>query len=78
VLLWRRKALGYVSGLGLLFQGSMLFIGLIFIMILQPFLTEAQFSLFDVLVITVMGLVCFIPFALYVRGAALQRNPTLS
>jgi hypothetical protein len=78
VLLWRREALGYVSGLGLLFQGSMLFIGLIFILILQPFLTEAQFVLSDVLVVTVMGLVCFIPFALFVRGAASPRNPTSS
>ena len=74
VLLWRRQALGYVSGLGLLFQASMLFIGLIFILILQPFITPAQFVLTDVLVILVMGMVCFIPFALFVRGAASERN----
>ncbi len=70
VLLWRRRALGYVTGLGLLFQASMLFIGLIFILILRPFMTEAQFVLSDVLVVFVMGMVCFIPFALFVRGAA--------
>jgi len=76
VLLWRREALGYVTGLGLLFQASMLFIGLIFVLILRPFITSAQFVLSDVLVIFVMGMVCFIPFALFVRGAASQRNPS--
>ena len=76
VLLWRREALGYVTGLGLLFQESMLFIGLIFILILRPFMTAAQFMLGDVLVIFVMGMVCFIPFVLFVRGAAYKRNPS--
>jgi len=47
VLLWRREALGYVTGLGLLFQASMLFIGLIFVLILRPFITAAQFVLSD-------------------------------
>jgi hypothetical protein len=75
VLLWRREALGYVAGLGLLFQASMLFIGLMFILILQPFITAAQFVLSDVLVIFVMGMVCFIPFALFVRGATSKSNP---
>jgi hypothetical protein len=76
VLLWRREALGYVTGLGLLFQASMLFIGLIFVLILRPFIIEAQFVLSDVLVVFVMGMVCFIPFALFVRGAASKRNPS--
>ena len=76
VLLWRREALGYVTGLGLLFQESMLFVGLIFILILRPFMTAAQFVLTDVLVIFVMGMVCFIPLALFVRGAAYKRNPS--
>jgi hypothetical protein len=70
VLLWRRKALGYVTGLGLLFQASMLFIGLIVILVLRPFMTTAQFVLSDVLVVLVMGMVCFVPLALFVRGAA--------
>ena len=69
VLLWRRKALGYVTGLGLLFQASMLFVGLIVILALRPFMTTAQFVLSDVLVVFVMGMVCFVPFALFVRGA---------
>jgi hypothetical protein len=74
ILLWRRKALGYVTGLGLLFQASMLFIGLIVFLLLQPFLTAAPFVLTDVIVISIMGLVCFIPFVLFVRGVVLKRN----
>ncbi len=70
ILLWRRQALGYVTGAGLLFQASMLFIGLIILMLLQPLLTAAPLILADVIVIFVMGLVCFIPFALFVRGVA--------
>jgi hypothetical protein len=68
VLLWRRQAPGYVAGMGLLFQTSMLFIGLIMFMLLQPLLTDAPLVPADILVVFVMGLVCFIPFALFVRG----------
>jgi hypothetical protein len=74
VLLWRREALGYVSGLGLLFQSSMLFIGLILFLLLQPLLTAAPFILTDVVVVFIMGLVCFIPFALFVRGVMANRS----
>jgi len=74
ILLWQRKALGYVSGTGLLFQESMLFIGLIIFMILQPLITSASFILIDVLVVFIMGLVCFIPFGLFVREVISTRN----
>jgi hypothetical protein len=56
VLLWRKKALGYVSGLG-------------------PILTNAVLVLTDVVVIFIMGLICFIPFVLYVRGVMANRYP---
>jgi hypothetical protein len=69
VLLLRKQALGYASGLGLLFQASMLFIGLIAFMLLQPLMTEAPFDLAGVLVVAVMSMVCLIPFGLYLRGA---------
>lgn len=68
VLLWRREALGYVVGLGLLFQASMLFIALIAFLLLQPLLTSAPFAPADIVVIAIMGLICSIPFALFVRG----------
>ena len=68
VLLWRRHALGYVGGMGLLLQASMLFIGLLAVLIIQPFLSGALFVLTDVIVIFVMGFIFFIPFALFIRG----------
>jgi len=74
VLLWRRQELGYVTGLGLLFQGSSLFIGLIIFLLIQPILTTAAFSLVDIGVVFAMGLICFVPFALYARGVASGRS----
>jgi hypothetical protein len=68
ILLWRREPLGYVAGAGLLFQASMLFIGVIGFLFLQPLLTAAPFALNDVIVLSIMGLVCFVPFGLFVRG----------
>ena len=72
VWLWRRHALGYAAGAGLLFQASMLFVGLLVFFILQPFLTAMAFPQQDFLVIFVMGLVCFIPLALFIRGLFLK------
>jgi len=68
ILLLRRNPLGYISGLGLLLAASVLFIALILFLLLQPVLTEAPFALVDVLVVTVMGLVCFIPTGFFIRG----------
>jgi hypothetical protein len=68
IRLWRRQTFGYVTGLGFLFQGSMLFIALIIFLLLQPLLTSAPFAIVDVIVIFVMGSICFIPFGLFVRG----------
>jgi len=68
VMLLRRMPLGYVSGLGLLFAGVMLFIGLILFILLQPLLTAVPFVPGDVLVVSLMGLVCSIPFGLYLRA----------
>lgn len=68
VLLWQHKPLGFAAGLGLLFQASMLFIGLIAFMLIQPSLTNTPFNLTDTLVVAVMGMVCFVPFVFFVRG----------
>ena len=73
VLLWRREEFGYLTGLGLLFQASMLFIGLIILLLLQPFLTDAPFALVDVVVTFLLGLICLVPFALFVRGVTSGR-----
>ena len=68
LLLWRRQPLGYVAGMGLLFQASMLFVGLIVFLLLQPLISMEPFEPVDVVVVAIMGLVCFIPFALFARG----------
>ncbi len=68
VMLWRRQPLGYVAGLGLLFQASMLFIGLILVLILQPFLIGTPFLLTDTLIVAVMSLIGVVPFVLFLRG----------
>jgi hypothetical protein len=69
ILLLKRTPLGYASGLGLLFLGSMLFVGLALILLLQPLLiTDAQFASVDVIVVLIMGSICFIPFGLFLRG----------
>lgn len=68
ILLWRRQAFGYIMGVGLLLQASMLFVGLLVFFILQPFLAAVPFPVEDFVVIFVMGLICFIPFGLYARG----------
>lgn len=74
VLLWRRKSFGYVTGLGLLFQQSMLFIGLIAVLVLQPFIIDVPIAIVDVIVVAIMGLVCFIPFVLFTRGVLSKDN----
>ena len=76
VLLWRRSPYGYVTSLGLLFQASMLLVALIAFLLLQPILTDAPFAPADVLVIATMGLVCFVPFVLVLRGVVSASNST--
>jgi hypothetical protein len=74
ILLLRKTPLGYTSGLGLLFAGSMLFVGLALILLLQPVLTIAQFAPVDVIVVLIMGSICFIPFGLFLRGVLSRGN----
>lgn len=74
VLLWQRRAFGYVTALGLLFHGSMSFIGLLVFFLLQPLLANVPFPAADFVVIFIMGLVCFAPFGLFLRGAARTEN----
>jgi hypothetical protein len=68
ILLWRRKPSGYAAGLGLLFSLGMLFIGLMFVFILEPCLSATPFRGSDALVILAMSMIVFAPLALFVRG----------
>ncbi len=73
VLLWRRQAFGYLTGAGLLFQASMLFIGLLVFFILQPSLANVPFPAEDFVMIAIMSLICIVPFGLFVRGVSAKR-----
>jgi hypothetical protein len=74
ILLFRRKSLGYASGMGLLFAASALFVGVILVVLLQPLLTNAPFVVEDVVVLSAMALICFIPTGVFMRGVLSKRN----
>jgi hypothetical protein len=68
LLLWQRKALGYVAGVGLLLLGSMLFVGVIFTLAFPAFYTASPVDVTAIVFILVTGLICFVPFALFGHG----------
>lgn len=68
IQLWRRRIFGYLAGLGLLFQASMLFVGLIGVLLIQPLLIGGDVSWGDIAAVFLMGFVTFIPFGLFVGG----------
>jgi hypothetical protein len=68
ILLLRGNPPGYAGGLGLLFSASMLFLGLIVFLVIQPLITPAALSVIDLVVVAVMAAIFSIPFGLYLRG----------
>lgn len=73
ILLWMRTKLGYVIGLGLLFQASMLFVGLVAVLVLQPYMTGSPLPTLDILIVLAMGMISFVPLVLFARGAVSSR-----
>jgi len=76
-LLLRRKEIGYLLGLGMLFQGSMLFIGLIALMVVQPTMDGSPILFGEIIQVAVMGLIVFIPFYLFLRGVISADAPRM-
>jgi hypothetical protein len=75
VFLFRQRALGYLTGLGLLLTANLLFSGLIVFMLAQPLTGGARRGAADFLTIGGAGLVFLIPFVFFVRGVhAAQRQ----
>ena len=72
--LLQQKPIGFVSSPGLLFVASTLFISLVLFLFLQPILTNAPFALIDVVAVSMMGIVCFIPTGLFARGILSSRK----
>jgi hypothetical protein len=76
IQLWRRQALGYVAGAGLLLGYGVLALSLIPFMVLQSRYTASPLDVGGIVVILVMAALCFIPFMFFVRGATSERNPS--
>jgi hypothetical protein len=75
VLLWRRVALGYVAAPGLLFQGGVLNAGFALVLVIQALFTSSPINAPFVALVFVIGAICFILLALFVRGAAPGQLP---
>lgn len=75
VLLWRRRPAGFAVALGVLGQASMLFVGLVAFLLLQPALTSVALVPSAVVVVAVMALPCLVPFALFLRAALTPGRP---
>jgi hypothetical protein len=70
LLMLKRRAFGYVAGTGLLLVCSMLFMGLVPFMVVRAQLSNTPLNATDILVVLVSGLICFIPFPLFLRGTS--------
>jgi len=75
IMLWRRQALGYVAGAGLLLLGGILFAGLGFVVAFPTLYAGSPINVAGVVTMLVMAMICFVPFALFLRGAASDRSP---
>jgi hypothetical protein len=75
VLLWRRKALGYVAAAALLLQYGLTPLGLAATLAIQPLVTAAPIDVVTIVGLLVFCVVCFIPLAFFVRGSAPDRRP---
>ncbi|MBN2045386.1 MAG: hypothetical protein JW757_10230 [Anaerolineales bacterium] len=70
VMLLRNRVMGAAAGLGLLYAASMLFAGLIALLVVQAAINQTAIPFVDILVVASMGSVCFIPFVRYLRACA--------
>ncbi len=68
LLLWQRKALGYVAGAGLLLLGCMMFVGVIFALVFPALYTASPVDVAGIVFVLVVGLICFVPLAPFARG----------
>jgi hypothetical protein len=76
ILLWRREALGYVAGAGLLLAYGVLALSLIPFFVLQARYTASPVDVTGIVAVLVMAALCFTPFAFFVRGAGSARSPS--
>lgn len=77
-LLWRRAALGYMAGAGLLLFYSMLLIGLLPVLVFPAFYDGSPVDVAGIVLMLGCGLICLTLFARFVRGAMLEETKTIS
>lgn len=75
--LWQRKPLGYVAGAGLFLQYGVLSIELAAVLTYGARISGSPLSVADVIVVLIMAIFCFVPFALFVRAAASERHTAM-
>jgi hypothetical protein len=73
-LLWRRQALGYVAGAALLLQYSLLFFGLLPVMVFPALRDGSPIDGAGIAMMLVFGSVCLVLLALFVRAARSDRS----
>jgi len=74
IQLWRRKALGYAAGAGLLLGYGLLALSVVPFFVQPALYDTAQLDIGGLAAILVMAMLCFIPFTFFVRGAASSRS----
>jgi hypothetical protein len=73
-LLWRRKPLGYVAGAGLLLLYSLLFIGVVAVLVFPALYDASPVDVGSVVTMLAAGLICSFLLVRFVRGATSRRN----
>jgi len=74
IQLWRRQALGYAAGAGLLLGYGVLALSLLPFFVIQASRSAMPIDVGGIAAILVMAVLCFIPFTFFVRGAASGRS----
>ena len=72
IFMIQRKSLGYTSGVSLLLLFSMLFFGLIPVLMIKGILTGTPVNFLDILIVAASSMICFIPFILFVKKVYLK------
>lgn len=76
IQLWRRQALGYAAGAGLLLGYGVLALSVIPFFVFQARSMGSSIDTAGVVTVLTMAALCLIPFAFFVRGAAVHtRSP---
>lgn len=77
-LLWQRQALGYVAGAGLLLLYTLLFLGLVPVLLFPAVYDGSPVAVADVSLMLGFGLLCLWLLARWVRAAPSQKIETIS